>query len=66
MKPFTYRDLFVALCALTVDEFEMSASVLIDGEVYGIMDTMLASELDLNHYSDVLDVVEGNQPLLII
>ena len=65
MKPLTYYDLLVALKELTEDQLDMSVSVLIDGELYGITDTIISSELPVSLQLEICDVVGETQPLLV-
>lgn len=68
MKPLTYRELLEALQELTPEQLDMSVSILDTGsfEIYPIHDTMLLSECSQLVQQDIGDVIEENQPLLLM
>ena len=66
MKPVSYRQLLVALNELSEEQLDMSVLVLDhNNELLPLQDYQAASWVDC-YEDDLSDVVEGEQPLLII
>ena len=66
MKPVTYRQLLVALNELSEEQLDMTVLVLDhNNELLPLQDYQAASWVDC-YEDDLSDVVEGEQPLLII
>lgn len=66
MKPVSYRQLLVALNELSEEQLDMTVLVLDhNNELLPLQDYQAASWVDC-YEDDLSDVVEGEQPLLII